>query len=242
MASTLFEGFFQAATLILRLDPKLIEITARSVAISGLATLLASCWSLPLGVLIGLGSFRGRVILKGVFNTLLGVPTVTLGLLLYLVFSRSGPLGFLHILYSPSAIIIGHIGKIAEELEIHRPCRTRIVGVLWYFVEPYSILVYIIVLGDTLARLFGQNLFIFQKLFVKFNEWHTIALGVNEFKANIPFESQDGTASSSRRSGPVGISCCWERVSLGRICRVAGHFLFHKSEVMGPTYPSLHLV
>jgi tungstate transport system permease protein len=107
MASTLFEGFFQAATLILRLDPKLIEITARSVAISGLATLLASCWSLPLGVLIGLGSFRGRVILKGVFNTLLGVPTVTLGLLLYLVFSRSGPLGFLHILYSPSAIIIG---------------------------------------------------------------------------------------------------------------------------------------
>ena len=101
------EGLAQALGLIASGDRALLEITMRSLAISGLATILASCWSIPLGMAIGLGKFRGRSILKSLFNVLLGVPTVTLGLVLYLLLSRSGPLGFFHLLYTPAAVILG---------------------------------------------------------------------------------------------------------------------------------------
>ena len=107
MVSTIVEGLVKALELIASGDPTLIDITLRSVSISGLATILASCWSLPMGVFLSLGSFRGKSLLKGLFNVLIGLPTVTLGLVLYLLFSRSGPLGFLQILYTPAAIIIG---------------------------------------------------------------------------------------------------------------------------------------
>jgi tungstate transport system permease protein len=85
----------------------ILDITLRSLAISGTATLLAALWSAPIGIFLGLKQFRGRIVIKGFFNTLLGIPTVALGLVLYLIFSRSGPLGFLHLLYTPVAIIIG---------------------------------------------------------------------------------------------------------------------------------------
>ena len=107
MVSALWEGLLRALSLIVMRDPTLMEITLRSVAISGLATLFAALWSIPLGILIGLERFKGRIILRGFFNTLMGMPTVTLGLVLYLLFSRSGPLGFLRVLYSPGAIIVG---------------------------------------------------------------------------------------------------------------------------------------
>ncbi|HUS79321.1 MAG TPA: ABC transporter permease [Patescibacteria group bacterium] len=107
MVHEILEGLIEALRLIAVGDPELIEITLRSLAISGLATLLACAWSIPLGSLIGLGRFRGRRLVKGFFNVLLGLPTVALGLVLYLVFSRSGPLGFLRLLYSPAAIILG---------------------------------------------------------------------------------------------------------------------------------------
>jgi len=89
-----------------------MEITLRSLAVSWLATLLAALWSIPLGVLIGLGRFRGRIFLRGVFNSLMGVPAVTLGLLLYLMISKSGPLGFMNLLYTPSALILGQAALV----------------------------------------------------------------------------------------------------------------------------------
>lgn len=107
MASAILDGFLKAVALILSGDPVLVDITLRSLAISGLATIAASLWSIPLGTLLGLGRFRGRVLLRGVFNALLGVPTVTLGLVLYLLISKSGPMGFLRLLYTPTAIILG---------------------------------------------------------------------------------------------------------------------------------------
>jgi len=107
MASAVVEGLLRALALIASGDPTLMEITLRSLVVSGLATVLASSWSMPLGLLIGLGGFRGRLIVRGAFNALLGVPTVALGLVLYLLFSRSGPLGFLHLLYTPAAMVIG---------------------------------------------------------------------------------------------------------------------------------------
>ena len=85
----------------------LFQITIRSLHISGTATLLSTLWSLPLGMLIGMKPFPGKQLVKGVFNALLGIPTVALGLILYLLLSRSGPLGFLNLYLTPQAIIIG---------------------------------------------------------------------------------------------------------------------------------------
>jgi tungstate transport system permease protein len=85
----------------------IFQITIRSLHISGTATLLSTFWSLPLGMFIGLKPFPGKQFVKGIFNTLLGVPTVALGLILYLLLSGSGPLGFLHLYLTPQAMIIG---------------------------------------------------------------------------------------------------------------------------------------
>lgn len=101
------EGLKRAMELIVSGDPAVLDATFRSLYVSGTATLLALVWSLPLGILIGSKTFRGKKLVKGFFNALLGIPTVGLGLILYLIFSKSGPLGTLHALYTPTAIIIG---------------------------------------------------------------------------------------------------------------------------------------
>ncbi|MCW4020225.1 MAG: ABC transporter permease [Candidatus Bathyarchaeota archaeon] len=88
-------------------ETEIFEIVVRSIVISGSATLLAVLWGLPVGILVGLKSFRAKSVVKGFFNTFMGMPTVSLGLFLYMLFSRSGPLGFLRFLYTPSAIIVG---------------------------------------------------------------------------------------------------------------------------------------
>lgn len=85
----------------------LLDIVARSLLISGTATLLAVLWGLPIAIAIGLHKFRGRLVLRSFFNAMLGIPTVALGLILYIILSASGPLGALGLLYSPAAIIIG---------------------------------------------------------------------------------------------------------------------------------------
>ena len=85
----------------------LFQITVRSLQISGTATLLAVLWSLPIGIIVGMKSLPGKQLTKGIFNALLGMPTIALGLILYLLFSRSGALGFLDLFPGPQAIIIG---------------------------------------------------------------------------------------------------------------------------------------
>ncbi|MHA2058669.1 MAG: ABC transporter permease [Candidatus Thorarchaeota archaeon] len=88
-------------------ESDLIQITLQSLLISGSAALLASAIGLPVGLILGLKKFKGRSVTIGVFNSLIGLPTVALGLLLYLAFSNAGPLGFLDLLYTPIGIIIG---------------------------------------------------------------------------------------------------------------------------------------
>ncbi|MFQ6074910.1 MAG: ABC transporter permease [Candidatus Bathyarchaeia archaeon] len=107
MVMEVLEGLVKALELIVSGDPAVVEITLRSVAISGGATLLSALWSSPLGVLLGLKEFRGKFVIKGLFNAMIGVPTVTLGLVLYLLLKKDGPLGFLRLMYSPLAIIVG---------------------------------------------------------------------------------------------------------------------------------------
>lgn len=89
------------------MESDLIQITLQSLFISGFAALIASAIGLPIGLLLGLKKFKGRAIIVGGFNSLMGLPTVALGLVLYLAFSNAGPLGFLNLLYTPAGIIIG---------------------------------------------------------------------------------------------------------------------------------------
>lgn len=107
MFGTIAEALRQALDLILSGDPEVISITALSIYTSGSATLLSCAWGLPIAALLGLSRFPGRGIIKGLFNAMLGFPTVVLGLILYLLLSRSGPLGGLQLLYTPSGIILG---------------------------------------------------------------------------------------------------------------------------------------
>jgi len=89
------------------MNPEIIEITLRSIYVSGTATLLSAVWSLPLGLTIGIKDFYGKRLVKGVFNAFLGMPTVVLGLVLFLLIRHAGPFGFLNLLFTPLAIIVG---------------------------------------------------------------------------------------------------------------------------------------
>jgi len=90
----------------LELAKEVTEITLRSVSVSGTATLLASLWSIPLAYFLAKpGRVRGAV--ASLLEALVGIPTVLLGLALYMLFSRSGPLGFLNMLYTVKAVIVG---------------------------------------------------------------------------------------------------------------------------------------
>jgi tungstate transport system permease protein len=97
----------EALQLILTGDPEIVGIVSRSLLFSGTAVILAILWGTPLAMLIAMKEFRGKTILKTFLNALIGLPTVVLGLVLFLIFSRGGPLGFLGLLYTPAAIIIG---------------------------------------------------------------------------------------------------------------------------------------
>jgi tungstate transport system permease protein len=100
-------GAFHAAfELIVSLDPELGEIVLRSLHVSVSAVALATVIGLPLGAAIALFRFPGRAALTVFLNGLLGLPPVVVGLLLYLVLSRAGPLGFLDLLFSVPAMII----------------------------------------------------------------------------------------------------------------------------------------
>jgi tungstate transport system permease protein len=101
------QGVTQAVNLIITLNPDVMEIALLSLYISLSATIIAALISIPLGGLIHFSEFRGKRALIVVIQTLYSVPTVVVGLLLYLMISRSGPLGFLGLLFTPEGMILG---------------------------------------------------------------------------------------------------------------------------------------
>jgi tungstate transport system permease protein len=107
MADIIIPAIQQAIKLIASGDAEVYATVYRTIYVAGLATLLACLWSIPIAVLLGLYNFRGKWVIKGIFNALLGIPTVALGLFLLLLFSRQGELGFLHLLYTLNGIAIG---------------------------------------------------------------------------------------------------------------------------------------
>lgn len=100
-------GLAEAFRLIISLDKTVFEITFRSLHTSILATLLSGVVGLPLSVLITMKEFPGKHHLKFFFKSMVGIPTVTLGLFLYSLFSRSGPLGSFGLLYTVTGVAVG---------------------------------------------------------------------------------------------------------------------------------------
>lgn len=103
------EATKQAFMLIWSLDSELVGIVLLSLKVSGLALVLATLVGLPLGAAMGLYRMRGRGLMITALNTMMGLPPVTVGLFLYLLLSRSGPLGPLGLLYTPSAMVIAQM-------------------------------------------------------------------------------------------------------------------------------------
>ena len=105
----LAEGLSQAAHLVVTLDPDLIEITALSLKVSMGATLVACVLGLPLGAWLAVNRFVMRRFVIAILNALMGLPPVVVGLIVYVIFSRAGPLGVLGLLVTPTVMVIAQV-------------------------------------------------------------------------------------------------------------------------------------
>ncbi len=100
-------GIIKGFELVFTGDPELYGVVYRSLFFSGAALILAILWGIPISMLVAMKEFRGKTVLKTFFNAMIGLPTVVLGLILFLLISKGGPLGFLGLLYTGGGIIIG---------------------------------------------------------------------------------------------------------------------------------------
>jgi tungstate transport system permease protein len=103
----LTESLRAALALILDLDPEVVGAVWTSLYTSAAAIVLAALLGIPAGTLLGLGRFAGRRVALTFLNTLMALPTVVVGLVLYGFLSRQGPLGAFGLLFTPVAMIIG---------------------------------------------------------------------------------------------------------------------------------------
>jgi len=102
----IWEGLKQAARLLFTLDAEVLGITGLSLKVSVLATLISLILGVSLALVLALNRFRGRRVLIALVNTGMGFPPVVVGLLVTILLWRNGPLGFLALLYTPTAIVI----------------------------------------------------------------------------------------------------------------------------------------
>ena len=107
------EAFASALQLILSADPTLWGIVGLSLQVSLTAVFFAALVGIPLGALLAIKKFWGRPVLIVLVNALMGLPPVVVGLCVYLMLSKSGPLGILGLLYTPTAMIIAQTLLIA---------------------------------------------------------------------------------------------------------------------------------
>jgi tungstate transport system permease protein len=105
----LWEGLVEALRLIVTADPEVRDIAFRTIVVSGSATLLAMAAGVPLGYALARGRFRGRNLVLGAVNTGMGVPPIVVGLIVWLMLVRSGPLGSFDIIYTKRAMAIAQL-------------------------------------------------------------------------------------------------------------------------------------
>jgi len=114
--NTVPDAALQAFRLVTTLDPKLVEIVGLSLRVSVGAAFFGALIGLPLGAAIAVNVFRGRHALIVILNALMGLPSVVVGLVVYLLLSRAGPLGSWGILFTPTAMVIAQTILIAPTL------------------------------------------------------------------------------------------------------------------------------
>ena len=105
----LLEAFLKSFELVTTLDDDLFEILLLSLKVSGISLFLSCLIGLPLGTFLAIKNCWGRETILVLFNTMMGLPPVVVGLVVYLLVSRSGPFGWLGILYTPTAMIIAQM-------------------------------------------------------------------------------------------------------------------------------------
>ena len=105
----IWAGAVQAFWLIATLDADLIAIAGLSLRVTLTATLIAAVIGLPLGAWLAISRFRGRRLAIATLNALMGLPPVVVGLVVYLMLSRAGPLGVLGLLFTPTAMIVAQV-------------------------------------------------------------------------------------------------------------------------------------
>ena len=109
----IFQALGAAGSLLASFDTQLVQIVGLSLRVSLTAVLIACVLGLPLGAAIAVGRFPGRRALIVVLNAFMGLPPVVVGLFVYLMLSRAGPLGELGILFTPAAMVIAQTILIA---------------------------------------------------------------------------------------------------------------------------------
>lgn len=102
----IWNGIVKAFEILITLDPEVIEVSLLTLKVSGIATLISVLIGIPLGSLLALGRFPGRNFLVSLANFGMGLPPVVVGLWVSIFLWRSGPLGFMNIIYTPYAMII----------------------------------------------------------------------------------------------------------------------------------------
>ena len=105
----IWAGLVQAFWLVATLDADLLAIAGLSLRVTLTATVIASAIGLPLGAWLAISRFRGRRVAIAMLNALMGLPPVVVGLVVYLMLSRSGPLGVLGLLFTPVAMIVAQV-------------------------------------------------------------------------------------------------------------------------------------
>lgn len=105
----LWHGFTKALELIVALDSEVLAITGRSLAISVTSCAIATLISLPLGSLVHFSRFPGKRALINLLQTLYSIPTVVVGLFVFVLFSRAGLLGGLDLIFTPVVMVIGQV-------------------------------------------------------------------------------------------------------------------------------------
>jgi tungstate transport system permease protein len=112
----IWQGLVKAIQLIISFDPEVMKIAGLSLRISVTATLLAAVICLPLGSIIHFNRFIGKRTLINLIQTFYSIPTVVVGLFVFVLFSRAGPLGGLNLLHTPTVMVIGQMILITPVL------------------------------------------------------------------------------------------------------------------------------
>ncbi len=107
--SEFWQGFAKAFELIVTLDPEVVEITIRTLVISLSSCFLAAIICVPLGSLIHFKQFWGKRLLINFVQTFYSIPTVVVGLVVFVLFSGTGPLGVFKLMYTPAIMVLGQV-------------------------------------------------------------------------------------------------------------------------------------